>query len=144
MAKLQKSIQISAPVEKVFDYLQDPENLPEIWPSLVEVKNIQRTSGGEFSSYKWTYKMAGMRFQGTTDITESIPNQRAVFKESGGIQGTHIMTFESQEGGMLLTVDVEYIIPIPLLGKLAEPFILRQNENEADTFLANLKARMES
>jgi hypothetical protein len=54
------------------------------------------------------------------------------------------MTFESQEGGMLLAVDVDYIIPVPLVGKLAEPFILRQNENETDTFLANLKARMES
>ena len=88
--------------------------------------------------------MAGMRFGGTTEITESIPNQCAVIKDSGGIQGTRIMTFESQEGGMLLKVDVEYILPVPLLGKLAEPFILRQNENEADTFLGNLKARMES
>jgi uncharacterized membrane protein len=144
MAKLQKSIQINAPVEKVFNYLQNPENLPEIWPSLIEVKDVQRTPGGEFISYKWTYKMAGMRFEGTTELTESIPNQRAAIKDSGGIQGTRIMTFESQEGGMLLTVDLEYIIPVPLLGKLAEPFILRQNVNEADTFLANLKARMES
>ncbi len=44
---------------------------------------------------------------------------------------------------MLLEVDGSYIIPVPLVGKLAEPFILRQNENEADTFLANLKARMD-
>jgi len=143
MAKIQKSLQISAPIEQVFDYPLDPDNLPEIWPSLVEVKDIQRTPDGELSSYKWTYKMARMRFEGTTEITESIPNQRAVSKDSGGIQGTRIMTFESQEGGTLLTVDVEYIIPIPLVGKLADPFILRQNENEADTFLANLKARME-
>jgi hypothetical protein len=110
----------------------------------VEVKDIQRTSGGELSSYKWTWKMAGMRFEDTTEITESIPNQRAVIKDSGGIQGTRIMTFESQEGGMLLTVDVKYIIPVPSVGKLADPFILRQNENEADTFLANLKVRLES
>ena len=53
------------------------------------------------------------------------------------------MVFESQEVGTLLTVDVEFIIPVPLVGKLAEPFILRQNENEAGTFLANLIARMD-
>ncbi len=72
MAKIQKSIQISAPVEKVFDYLLDPDNLPAIWPSLMEVKDIQRTPGEELSSYKWTYKMAGMRFEGTTETTESM------------------------------------------------------------------------
>ena len=69
--------------------------------------------------------MAEMRFEGTTEITESIPNQLAVIKDSGGIQGTRILTFESKEGGTLLTVDVEYITPVPLLGKLAEPFIIR-------------------
>ncbi len=54
------------------------------------------------------------------------------------------MIIESQDYGRLLEVDVSYIIPVPLVGKLAELFILRQKENEADTFLANLKARMES
>ncbi len=134
----------SAPLlKKIFDYLLDPDKLPEIWPSLVEVKDIQRTPGGELSSYNWNYKMAGMRFQGTTEITDSILNQRAANKDSGGIQSTRTMIIESQDYGRLLEVDVSYIIPVPLVGKLAEPFILRQNENEADTFLANLKAHMD-
>ena len=38
----------------------------------------------------------------------------------------------------------EYTVPIPLIGKLAEVFIVKQNENEAETILANLKARMEA
>jgi hypothetical protein len=40
-------------------------------------------------------------------------------------------------------VKVEYTVPLPLLGKLAEAFIVKQNEHEADVMLANLKARME-
>jgi hypothetical protein len=43
----------------------------------------------------------------------------------------------------MVTVQVEYTVPIPLLGKLAEAFIIKQNEHEADVMLANLKARME-
>jgi hypothetical protein len=35
-------------------------------------------------------------------------------------------------------------VPIPLLGKVAEKFLAKSNENEADTILANLKARLES
>jgi hypothetical protein len=42
-----------------------------------------------------------------------------------------------------MTMEVEYVVPIPLLGKLAEAFIVKQNEHEAEAMLANLKARME-
>jgi hypothetical protein len=42
-----------------------------------------------------------------------------------------------------VTTEVEYTVPIPLLGKLVEAFIVKQNEHEAELFLANLKARME-
>lgn len=38
----------------------------------------------------------------------------------------------------------EYKVPVPLLGKLAEAFIVKQNKYEAETILANLKDRIES
>jgi len=38
----------------------------------------------------------------------------------------------------------EYTVPILVLGKLAESIILKQNEREADTLLANLKAILET
>ena len=41
MVKLEKSIMIKAPVERVFSFMADPKNLPEVWPSMVEVKDIQ-------------------------------------------------------------------------------------------------------
>jgi hypothetical protein len=43
-----------------------------------------------------------------------------------------------------LTVEVEYTLPIPLLGKVAQAFIVRQNERELELALANLKATMEA
>jgi hypothetical protein len=39
---------------------------------------------------------------------------------------------------------VEYSIPGAAVGRLAEPVIHKMNEHEADTILANLKARMEA
>jgi len=36
--KMNKSIFINAKVEKVFAYVEDPSNLPEVWPSMAEVK----------------------------------------------------------------------------------------------------------
>ena len=143
MVKIEKTITINAPVEKVFGYLDEPMNQLEIWPSLVEVKDVQRLPSGIGSSFRWVYKMAGMRFEGTSEITEYIPNQRMVTKTKGGIESTHITTFQPEAGGTKVTTEVEYTVPIPLLGKLVEAFIVKQNEHEAELFLANLKARME-
>ena len=143
MAKLTRTITINAPVEKVFAYASEPTNLPEIWPSMVEVKDVQPSPAGGFN-FGWVYKMAGMRFEGASETTDFIPNQRAVTKSIKGIQSTFTWTYQFGAGGTKLTLEVEYNIPVPLLGKLVEAFILKQNEHEADVMLANLKARMET
>jgi hypothetical protein len=40
--------------------------------------------------------------------------------------------------------EAETTIPIPVLGKLTEAFVLKQNEREANLAMANIKARLES
>jgi uncharacterized membrane protein len=67
MAKTEKTIIINAPVEKVFNYVNEPTNLPEICPSLVEVKDVQRLPN-DGTSDRWVYEMAGMRFQATSEV----------------------------------------------------------------------------
>jgi uncharacterized membrane protein len=143
MAELKKTVTINAPVEKVFGYLEDPTNLPEIWPSMVEAKDVQRLPNGG-TSYRWVAKMAGMRFEGTSEYTEYVANQRIVDKTKGGIEGTITWTFQPNAGGTKVTFDGEYTLPIPLLGKVAEGFIVKANEQEIETLLANLKAKMEA
>ncbi len=142
MAKLTRTIAINAPVEKVFAYMSEPINLPEIWPSMVEVKDVQPSPAGGYN-FGWVYKMAGMRFEGASETTESITNQRVITKSTKGIESTFMWTYALEDGGTKLTLEAEYVVPIPLLGKLAEAFIVKQNEHEADAMLANLKARME-
>ena len=143
MAKLEKSITINAPAEKMFDYITVPTNMPEVWPSMLEAKDVQRLSNGGHS-FRWVYKMAGMRFEGTTEDIECIANERLVSETKGGIESTITWMLQPKAGGTKMTFVAEYNVPIPLLGKLAEAFIVRQNEHEAEALLANLKARMEA
>ena len=113
MAKLQKSITINAPVEKVFAYLSDPKNLPEIWPSMIEVKDVQPATGGGYN-FSWVYKMAGMRFDGASETTEEIPNERTVTESTKGIESRFVWTYKPENGGTNLMVDIEYKVPVPL------------------------------
>jgi uncharacterized protein YndB with AHSA1/START domain len=142
MAAVNKQVVIQAPVDKVFDYMEQPTNVPEFWPSLLEVRDVEQFPDGRHR-YKWVYKMAGMRFEGNTQEAEIIPNQRIVSENSGGIPSTITWTFEPEEGGTRVTFDAEYTVPIPLLGKLAEAIIVKQNEREAEALLSNLKDRIE-
>jgi uncharacterized protein YndB with AHSA1/START domain len=143
MAKVEKTITIAAPVEQVFDYVSVPTNVPEIWPSLVEMKDLEPVPSGGYT-WAYVYKMAGLRFEGTGQHTEYVANQRNVSKNKGGIEGTITWVFQPEDGGTKVTFEAEYTVPIPLLGKLAEALIVRQNEREAELLLANLKARMEA
>jgi len=144
MTKVEKTITINAPVEKVFSYVVDePTNLLEIMPSMVEVKEVQRLPNGG-TSFRWVGKMAGVRLEGTSEDIEYVANQRVVSKTKDGFESTWTWTFRPEAGGTKLTLEVEYTVPIPLLGKLAEAFIVKANEREVDSVLANLKDRMEA
>ncbi len=143
MAKLEKTITINAPVEKVFNYIDGGTNLPEIWPSLVEIKDVQRLPNGGHSD-RFVYKMAGIRLEGTSEDVEYIPNQRIVTKTTGGAESTQTWLFQPEAGGTKVTFKVEYTVPIPVLGKLAEAIIVKMNAREGDLVLDNLKARMEA
>ena len=140
MARVEKEVIVTAPIEKVFNYISEPNNLLEFWPSLVEIKDIQSLPNGGYSA-RWVYKMAGMRFEGTGEYTQVIPNHWIIIETKGGVSSTITWTFRSVQDGTRVNLTVEYRVPIPLLGKLAEAIIVMMNEQEGDLIMANLRAR---
>jgi uncharacterized protein YndB with AHSA1/START domain len=144
METIKRTAFIDAPPEKIFSYLMDPKNLPEIWPSVVEVSNVTAKADGTTQGNDWTYKMAGMKFQGHTEFVDVQRDRRIVWKAEGGIKSTIRWTFVPHGKGTDITDEVEYEMPPNLLARLAAPFLRRLNEHEADACVHNLKARMES
>ena len=142
MEKVRTSVVINVPVEEAFSYWADPRNRPEVWPSLVEISDVQPLpNGGE--THRWVYKMAGVRLEGKSETVEYVPNERIVEKEEGGVQALFTWAFEAVAGGTRMDTEAEYTVPIAVLGKLAERFIVRLNQNEADVISANIRARLE-
>ncbi|UCH46443.1 MAG: SRPBCC family protein [Betaproteobacteria bacterium] len=143
MAKIERTIEINAPVEKVFAYIAEPMSMLEYLPEMMEVKDVDLNEEGVGSRYRWSYKLAGIRFEGESVVTEFVPNRRRVSKTKRGIVSTWAWNFEASDSGTKLSLTVEYAIPVPVLGKLGEAFMLRQQEAMADLVMANIKARME-
>ena len=142
MASWKHSIEIDAAADRVFAYLDEPMNLPDWIPGMVEVRNVIGTGAGQ--QYEWSYKMAGVVMRGQTTVIEHVLNDCAVHQNIGMISAIWGYCLEPSEHGTRVTIDVEYSIPIPVIGKLAERIVLRRNEREFHLSMENLKELVEA
>lgn len=140
MARVKKTVTVNAPVGEVFDYINDPTNLPEVWPNLLEVKDVKSLPNGGNSS-RFVYEMAGVRIKGSGVDVECIANQRIVNKTQGGVESTMTWLFRPVAGGTEVTLDAEYTVPIPLAGRLAAAIIARINEKDIVYLMNSIKLR---
>jgi uncharacterized membrane protein len=140
MAEINKEITVDAPLDKIFDYVRKPSNLPEIWPSLVQITNEILLPNGGYS-FQWLYKMSGIILKGTGEHTDIVPGQWLTVKTKGAIEITITFTFRSMEKQTRVTLTIEYRAPLPLLNRLGSKIIEEMNDQEADLILANLRAR---
>lgn len=143
MLTLEKSIDIKAAADQIFDYVTDANNLPGIWPSMVEVSNVKRRADG-WHEFDWVYKMVGVHFRGHSDTVRADRPRAFQTKSEAGIWSLFTWGFASRGNSCDVTLKVEYTIPAPVIGRLAEHLVAKMNEREAETLLLNLKAAIEA
>jgi carbon monoxide dehydrogenase subunit G len=142
VATIKRSVFIKAPPEQVFAFLADHANDTQWLPGMVDARNFT----GESSDYRWewTYKMAGISFDGTGQTLEHDPPRRHVVETRGGVVSTWAWTLEPEEDGTQVSLRMEYTVPVAALGKLAEKLLLSQNEKAAGQGMANLQRILEA
>ena len=139
---MKRSIHIEAPVEKVFDFIKDPRNVPEGMTVPFEVKDVKLTEEGVGSYYSWASKTPGLRFEGFDVYTEFIPNQRITDRSSSSLAGDFITSFEPEGSGMKLTMETHHgsfwrIPPLRQLVDWGQSMI-------SERFMSAVKAQMET
>ena len=142
MASWKDSILIHAPPQDVFAYVDDPRELPTWLPSMIEVRNVIGTGLGQ--QYEYTYKMGGLQLRGTNIVIEHVPNERGLHQVIGMISALWDYSVEPHPEGTLLNIEVEYSVPIPVLGRLAERLAIKQNAASFELALINVKDVMEA
>jgi uncharacterized membrane protein len=141
VAKVEKSAHVDAPVERVFAYLRDPMSNLKWLPGMMEVTKVSGEGVG--ARFRWVYRMAGIAVEGESTALEFVPNERFVTESRSGILSTWTWDFAPKDGGTKIDLTVDYVVPIPVLGKLAEAVVVKQNERVLDTALENIRSRME-
>ena len=142
MVSLKRSVVISAPADKVFAYVNEPTTMPEWLPSMVDIRDVIGSGAGQ--QYGWTYQYVGLPLRGQTTVVEHVPNERSVHQSIGTIDSVWTFSVEPHEEDTRLTIEIEYDIPIPVLGKLAEPFVVKRDTRTLESALTNVKEMLAS
>ena len=142
MASHPNSIDIHAPLRRVFQYVNEPRTLPDWMIGMKEIRNV--VGSGEGMQYDWTFKMAGIALRGQNVVVEYEENRRAAHQGIGMVHSMWIASVEPIDKGTRLTIDVEYTIPVFVLGKLAESATVGRNDKDLKRSIAQVQAILES
>ena len=145
MLTVRKHVDLDAPVESVFDHMDDPSRQPEITPSLTQSHLLERLPNGG-SRVRYTYTIFGLPFSGEIRATDYVPNERIVWTMEGDLQGTIRWYFQSlDDERSRFTYAATYAIPGPsLLRPLLSPLVRRYNDREVRDLLRRLRKCLES
>ena len=111
MQKIQRTIDIKAPVQRVYDFINQPNNLPGIWPNMVSVSNVVAEAGGAHH-FDWVFKMVGVHFKGHAKVEEAQSGKFVRVRNESGIPSTFVWTYTGLDGsGTRLSLSVEYTCP---------------------------------
>ena len=84
MTTIQNQIEINAPVERVFEYYTNPDNIKESWPRDIvkESENVSGQKSEEGSEMKVTGEYMGKKDEMTLEVVQKEQNKRLVTKQT--------------------------------------------------------------
>ena len=133
------TVVINQPLEKVFNYVSNPVNLPEWQGPPTEVRDLQQTTPGqprESDRFTTVLQFLGRRYETPTEIITYEPNRRLSYRGTGGPVPTEItFVFEEVPGGTRFTHSQEATPGgfFRLAGPLFESEAKRQLRNNLKT-----------
>ena len=146
MAHVEKSILINTPIEEVFDFVAEPNNLPKYDFMAVEVKERSEGSVGIGTTFIEVAKMpGGIKANSPARVTEYDRPRKLTWEfRSGGMLLTISYRLEPEGSGTLATCTADCIMPWGLLGKaLDQIFMARYLAGNTERINADLKRVLE-
>ncbi len=143
MARVEASVEIKRPVEKVFAFTTDAKSWPE-WQSVIP-KSEQTSQGsvGVGTTFKGVSHMMGLSMKWTAQATEYAPTKNfGKTITSAGMIIKQRNTYDPIAGGVKFTIT--YDITVRGVFKLFSPMLISTMRKELQKSLGNLKRVLEA
>lgn len=131
MGRVESSIEIEAPIEKVFVFLSNPKNQEKIFVDAdVKVEDVSKQPIGVGTRYRISSVIAGRKVGlHWHEFVEFEENRRFVDHEvKGGSLKKEEMTFVfgTTDRGTKVTMTIDYEFPYSVLGKILDKLMVRK------------------
>ncbi len=142
MARIEESVEIKRPVDKVFSSTTDEKSWPK-WQPFPEAEQTSQGPMGVGSTTKGTIRMMGLSMKWTAKVTEYELNRKFGKNiDSGPITNKQHNTYEPIQGGTKFTIT--YDMRIGGFMKPMSPMIVSSMRKELKKSLGNLKRILEA
>lgn len=139
--RMQKTINIFAPVEEVYALWSDPENFPRI---MSHVRRVKRESGNR---YRWTVDgPAGAPVSWEAEVTQQVPNQVIAWRSVPGalVRNAGIIRFQWRDGATSVHILLSYNPPGGAIGHAVAALFGKDPKHALDDDLVRLKSLLET
>ena len=143
MPKMESSIVINAPIEKVWAYLNDVNNASKYSSNILEAKLTSPGPTRVGTTYAYTIQAIGQKMETTGEITAYDPPRKSAWKAIKSpfpMNGSTVL--EAVAGGTRVTQTIN-AEPGGFF-KLAEPLLVKQQQSQMEADLAKLKQILEA
>ena len=141
MISYSNSIVIMAPVSEVFAYVNDLGTMADWITGLAEVSDV--IGSGEGQQCSWVFRLAGVRLHGEAVVVKCVEDECCSHQAIGMFNSTWTNIVAPHDDGTTLSIDVEYELPIPVVGKFGERLTVGRMSRNLDSSLANIKDILE-
>jgi len=144
--KVEKSIEIAAPPEKIWSLVTERENILQWHPRAQRFDFIGEQHSGVGATFYMVGKSDGRLMRSVCEVTEWQENKKFAFREIWGMTKKFdaAYTIEATETGSRLTMMWDTVMPYWIVGKIMLLLFRKQWVEMTDQMLANVKRLAES
>lgn len=139
---VQKTIHVSAPVERVFDFWTDYQNFPRFMHNVREVQQV-----AENRSHWVVCGPAGVPVQWTAEVTRVVPGELIEWRSVSGSDVRHqgnVRFAPNGDNGTRVSVQLSYIPPAGAFGHAVAAIFGADPKSEMDADLLRMKTMIET
>jgi ligand-binding SRPBCC domain-containing protein len=132
MTKVEYQTEISAPIEKVYEYYTNPDNIQEAWPQDIvkESENVSGSKSEEGSEMRVKGKYMGREEEMKLQVVDKEPNRKLVTRQTEGPfkKWESIQEFQGNGNNTHIRHAIEY--ELPATGKIVNTISGSQADNK--------------